>query len=324
MPNRELLYLSRADVEAVALPMSEIIARLEVAFRDHAAGRTQLPPKIALHTRPEAFNHAMPAYLESLGATGMKWVSGYPENQAKGIPHITGLLILSDDDTGVPLTVMDCTWITAKRTGAASALSAKYLARPESSVIGILGCGTQGRSNLEALNEMFSLERLVAYDPYREGLEQFAADAISQYGLEVEIASEPQEAVSGCDIVVTAGPSPKAPHATIKAGWFDEGAFASLVDFDAYWDRPALHEADKFTTDDIGQYEYYRAKGYFVDVPPVYATLGELVTGEKPGRESETERTIACNLGVAICDIATASLIYERAQAMNIGTRLPL
>ena len=90
-----------------------------------------MPPKPGVHSRPDAFIHAMPAYIPALHAIGMKWVSGYPANQARGLPYITGLLILNDDETGLPLAVMDCTWITAMRTGAATALAAKYLARPE-------------------------------------------------------------------------------------------------------------------------------------------------------------------------------------------------
>lgn len=94
----------------------------------------------------------------------MKWVSGYPENHKRGLPYISGLLILNDEETGIPLAVMDCTWITAMRTGAATAVAAKHLARPESETVGILGCGVQGRSNLEALHVLFPLKQVVAYD----------------------------------------------------------------------------------------------------------------------------------------------------------------
>lgn len=115
----------------------------------------------------------------------------------------------------------------------------------------------------------------------------------------------------------------RIPHATIKAGWLREGAFASLVDFDSYWDAAALAEIDKFCTDDIPQLLHYRELGYFKNIPPVHADLGELVTSGKPGRESSDERTIACNLGLALEDMAVAPLIYEQALAKGIGTWLP-
>jgi len=126
------------------------------------------------------------------------------------------------------------------------------------------------------------------------------------------------------DVVVTAGPILKTPHATIQPGWLEEGAFASLVDYDSYWHRHALKEADKFCTDDIPQLEYYKTIGYFQDIPPVYAELGELVTGRKPGRESPAERTMTCNLGLALDDMATAPLVFKLAVEKGLGTRLPL
>jgi len=146
-----ILYLSREDVETTRLPMSEIIRALEAMFREKGNGEVEMPPKPGIHPRPDAFIHAMPAYIPSVQAAGLKWVSGYPGNQAKGLPYISGLLILNDPDTGVPLAVMDCTWITAQRTGAATAVAAKHLARPDSASVGIVACGVQGRSNLEAL-----------------------------------------------------------------------------------------------------------------------------------------------------------------------------
>ena len=324
MSHDRLLYLSRADVELARVSMTDIIDALEAAFREHGEGRTEMPPKPGVHSRPDAFIHAMPAYIPALRAIGMKWVSGYPENQRTNLPYISGLLILNDEETGLPLAVMDCTWITAKRTGAATALSAKYLARPDSKTVGILGCGVQGRSNVEALNTLFPLARVVAYDTAADRADAFASDVRDQWGLEVLVAKEPREAVHGCDLVVTAGPILREPHATIKAGWLDQGAFASLVDFDSYWDGPALHEVDKFTTDDIPQLEHYRQAGYFQNIPPIYASLGELVAGKKPGRERLDERNIACNLGLAIDDMATAPLVYKRAKAAGLGTWLPL
>jgi ornithine cyclodeaminase/alanine dehydrogenase len=190
--------------------------------------------------------------------------------------------------------------------------------------VGILGCGVQGRSNLEALNVLFPLKRVVAYDILPENLDRFAAEVTERWGLEVVKAREPCQAVEGCDLVVTAGPILRTPHATIKAGWLSAGAFASPVDFDSYWDGPAMQEVDKFCTDDIPQLEHYRQLGYFQSIPPIYAGLGELVAGKKPGRESPRERTMTCNLGLALDDMATAPIVYRRAIERGIGTWLTL
>ncbi len=319
-----ILYLSRADVEGLGLPMSDIISALEEMFREKGEGRVEMPPKPGIHPRPDSFIHAMPAHIPALNAAGMKWVSGYPENPKKGLPYISGLIVLNDPETGLPRTVMDCTWITAKRTGAATAVAAKYLARTDSKVIGILGCGVQGRSNLEALRVLFPIRQVLAYDVNPEVRARYIKEMEAKFGLEVIPADEPRQAVAGCDIVVTAGPILKIPHATVKPGWLENGAFASLVDFDSYWDRAALREVDKFCTDDIPQLEYYQSLGYFQNIPPIYADLGELVSGQKPGRERAKERTIACNLGLALDDMATAPLVYKLALQRGVGTWLPL
>lgn len=325
MPTNQLLYLSQSDVEAVGLTMAEIIQALETAFREKGEGRVEMPPKPGIHPgQGDNFIHAMPAYIPALQSAGVKWVSGFPENHRHGLPYITGLLVLNDVETGLPISVMDCVWITAMRTGAATAVAAKYLARPDSQVVGVLGCGVQGRTNVEALNVLFPLKKVMAYDLKAETACRYAEDIGTRFGLEVVPAQTPQEAVIGCDIVVTAGPILKVPHRTIQAGWMEEGVFASLVDFDSYWHPAAIHEAAKFCTDDIPQLRHYQQTGYFQDIPPVHADLGQLVTGQKPGRETPTERTMTANLGLAMDDMATAPLIYQRAVERGIGTWLPL
>ena len=323
-PTDQLLYLSHTDVQAIGPTMAEIIQALESMFREKGEGRVEMPPKIGVHTLPEAFIHAMPAYIAAQNAVGMKWVSGYPENSKRGLPYIAGLLILNDAETGMPLAVMDCTWITAQRTGAATAVAAKYLARRESATVGILGCGVQGRSNLEALSVLFPIKKARAYDVHPERSAKYAQEMSAELRIEALPVGTPREAVEGCDIVVTAGPILRKPHATIQPGWLGEGAFASLVDFDSYWHPEALRQADKFCTDDVPQLEHYRDIGYFQNLPPIYADLGELVTGRKPGRETPAERTFACNLGLALDDVATAPLIYKRALEQGMGTWLPL
>lgn len=325
MQKSRLLYLSQSDVEAVGLTMAEIVESLEVAFRAKGEGRTEMPPKPGIHPGGgDNFIHAMPAYIPDLKSAGVKWVAGFPENYKKDLPYITGLLILNDVETGLPLAVMDCVWITAKRTGAATALSARHLARTESSTVGVLGCGVQGRSNIEALNVLFPLKKVRAYDVNAETIQRYATDISTALDLEVIPAATPQEAVTGCDIVVTAGPILKKPHATIQADWLDEGAFASLVDFDSYWHPDAMAQATKFCTDDTAQLQQYRQMGYFRQIPEIYADLGELVSGQKPGRQTPAERTMAANLGLAIDDMAVAPLIYQRAREKGIGSWLPL
>lgn len=325
--NNKILYLSQKEVESVGLTMAEIIEATEKGFVEMGNGNVEMPPKPGIHPGEggDNFIHAMPAYIPAMNSAGVKWVSGYPGNQKKGLPYIAGLLILNDTETGLPMAVMDCAWITAMRTAAASAVSAKYLARKESSTIGILACGVQGHTNLEAMNVLFPLKKVMAFDPSKEKTDAFFTYATETLGIETEVVDDPKKAVTGCDIVVTSGPILKKPHETIKAGWVDEGAFVSCVDFDSFFSRDALNEASKWTTDNLTQYNHYKhGMGYFQHCPDVYAELGEIVTGKKAGRETDLEKNFAANLGLAMEDMAVAPLIYQKAVEKEIGTWLSL
>jgi ornithine cyclodeaminase/alanine dehydrogenase-like protein (mu-crystallin family) len=324
MTEQNILYLSRADVDRVNLPMKQIIDLLELAFREKGNGKVEMPPKPGIHTMPDAFIHAMPAYIPSMRSAGIKWVSGYPENFKRGLPYISGLMIMNDSETGIPYAVMDCSWITAMRTGAASALSAKYLARPASETAGILACGVQGRTNLEALSCLFQLKRVYAYDVLHEVQEKFVAEMSEQLGLEIIGVKEPKQAVVESDLVVTSGPILKHPTPTLEKDWLRPGAYGSAVDFDSYWTGEALAQMDRISTDDHAQFQYYKSVGYFSQTPDPYADLGELVAGLKPGRQDEKERTLAINLGLAMDDMAVAPTIFQKAKDMGLGISLPL
>jgi ornithine cyclodeaminase/alanine dehydrogenase-like protein (mu-crystallin family) len=305
---RDLLYLSRADVEAAGVDIATVIALVEEGFREKAAGRVEMPPKPGIHPQPDAFIHAMPAYVAGMRSAGVKWVGGNPANPPRGLPYISGLIILNDVDTCVPYAVMDCTWITGYRTGAATAVAAKHLARPESRTAGILACGFQGRTNQTD-------DRVQR---------RFVSEMSAALNIEVVGVRDVREAVIASDLVVTSGPILKHPVPVIEKDWLQPGAFASAVDFDSYWTPGALAQCDRIATDDHAQFHYYRGIGYFQQTPDPYADLGELVGGQKPGRERAEERTMAMNLGLALDDMAVAPEVYRRARARELGTWLAL
>ena len=326
----DILYLSRAEVEAAGVTMPAIIEALERAFLEKGHGRTEMPPKPGIHPGPpgnDNFIHAMPALIGATGAAGMKWVSGFPGNMGKGLPYISGLLILNDAETGLPKAVMDATWITAKRTGAATAVAAKRLAKPGAATLGILGCGVQARTNLEALAVALpSLAEVRAYDIHPERSRAYADEQRRRYPeLRFTPVDEPRRAVEGCDVVVTAGPIKRRPEPTLQAEWFSEGALGVPLDYDSYWTPDAMRRADRFYTDDTGQLMHTREGGdYFQKIPEVYADLGEVLAGKKEGRKTPKERLVCMNLGLALEDMATAPLVLEQALARGLGTRLPL
>jgi ornithine cyclodeaminase/alanine dehydrogenase-like protein (mu-crystallin family) len=330
MPQPHIVYLSRADVEAARVPMKAIIERLEVAFGEKGRGRVEMPPKPGIHPGPpgaDNFIHAMPASVPALGAAGLKWVSGFPGNQSRGLPYISGLLILNDPETGFPKAVMDATWITAMRTGAATAVAVRHLARPGAASFGILGCGVQARTNLEAVATVLpSLKEVRAYDIHPERAAAYCEEMARAFpALRLKPVSAPRQAVEGTDIVVTAGPILARPAPAIEPEWFSKGALGVPLDYDSYWKPEAMAAADRFYTDDTNQLLHTRDRGvYFQRIPEVFADLGEVVAGLKDGRRDEHARLLCMNLGIALEDMATAPLVLERAIQQGLGTRLPL
>lgn len=324
MGSQKFLYLSRQDVEEVNVSMDDVIKAIETMFKEKGQGKVEMPPKPGIHTRPDAFIHAMPAYIPSLNSAGVKWVSGYPKNQEKGLPYISGLMILNDPETGFPICVMDCTWVTAMRTGAATAVAAKTLAKEDSSTVGIIACGVQGRSNLEALSRVFDIEKVKVYDIDPKAADNFKSEMKEKLGLSVETVSSPRLATENLDLVVTSGPILKDPKPVIEKDWLKVGGFGSLVDFDSYWTTEAMNQVSKIYTDDIKQLEYYKSVGYFKKLPNVLGDLGDLLNRKIVGRENPEERILAMNLGLALDDMAVAPLIIEKAKKLKVGIELDL
>jgi len=324
----ELVYLSQADVVGLDMSMREVLDALDLGFAAKGRGNTEMPPKPGIHTRPDCFIHAMPAYVKELEVAGLKWVSGYPPNPAKGLPYITGLLVLNDCDTGVPLAVMDCAWVTAMRTGASAGISARYLARAGSDSAAIVGCGVQARTSLMALvEELPALAEVRCYDLVPEATQKYIAEMSAQFPtLQFVTCESAPDAVRPADVVVSAVPIVVDPRPDLDAGMLKEGGLAVSLDYDSAWTSAAMKECGKFCSDDIGQLLATKEHGvYFGGIPDaIHADLGDLAAGTRPGRENETERIFSMNMGIAVDDMVTARVLYERALKRGAGVRLPL
>ena len=324
MSAKKLLYLSKRDLEDIALPMNEIVAALEQVFREKGRGEVEMPPKPGIHPQEDSSIRAMLAYIPSLKTAGVKWISGYGRNYIAGLPNINGLIILNDPKTGVPKAIMDCTWITAMRTGAATAVAAKYLAKKDSKTLGIIACGRLGRTNVRALLNTFKLERVYAYDIDFQRAKIFAKEVQEWCPAEVIPVRTVKRAVEELDIVVTSGPIVDKPEPPIKAAWLKPGSFGCALDFDASFEPKAFSQAQLLVTDDIPQFEYFRGTGYFKQTPEPHLDLGKLVAEPKRRRRNPATRTMSIQLGIGILDIAVGKLVYDRALEMDdIGTELP-
>ncbi|AKG91034.1 alanine dehydrogenase, Archaeoglobus fulgidus type [Geoglobus ahangari] len=315
----ETLILSRDDVESI-LTMEMCMRAVEHAFELHGKGLTQMPAKIYL-TFEKGDLRAMPAYIE--GHAGIKWVNSHPHNREKGLPTVMALLIYNDPETGFPLAVMDATHITNMRTGAAGGIAAKYLARKDSRVFGFVGCGMQARTQLLALKEVFDVEVVKCYDLNESVAREFASFA-SELGIDAKVTGL-QDACS-CDVLTTTTPS-REP--VVKDEWIGEGVHINAIGADAPGKQELESSILKRAKVVVDDYEQAIHSGE-VNVPiskgemrkeDIYASIGEIVAGLKPGRESEKEITIFDSTGLAIQDIATATLVYERAVELGKGVR---
>jgi len=323
MSTAELLYLSQKEVIDVGLTLVDAIGIVEEVLRQHGDGQVENPPKPGVHPLPDAFIHAMPALLKRKGLVGMKWVSGFFSNPSAHLPSISGLIVLNDGRTGLPTAVMDCAYITALRTAAASGVAAKHLARADAATVGIVGAGLQGRYNLLALREVVpGLRRAQVFDTSEATLSKFVADMGRRLDFEVVAVAGMEAAFEGADIAVTATGWLDEP--IFRADWVAEGMLVLPV-HSRGWEPRTLHEVDKFIVDDWQQFHHSMGEpgGMYHPMPQPDAELGQIVLGTRPGRESPSERIIDFNYGLAVYDIAMATEVLARAGAAGLGTRLP-
>jgi ornithine cyclodeaminase/alanine dehydrogenase-like protein (mu-crystallin family) len=319
MTGEPIRYLSRADVEAVGLSALEVVDILEAAFRAKRAGDVEMPPKVGVHPRDDAFIHAMPAYLADTDAVGLKWVAGYPSNQPLGIPYIHGLFVLSDAGTGRPLAVMDATWITEVRTAAASVLGIRALAARPVESIGIVGCGRQGHAHLELAEQVFpTLRRARLFDRHRERADALAA---AHPELDAHVASAAEEIAPGADLIVTTAAIVRQPERPLRRAHLTDTMVACAIDFDATLSEDLFEDAGAFVVDDLAQYRYYRQQGYFAGYPADALELAEVLAGDTP---RPSGLAIYVPLGIALEDVAVAAELNRRAADAGVGTELPL
>jgi ornithine cyclodeaminase/alanine dehydrogenase-like protein (mu-crystallin family) len=296
----DLLYLTRAEVATLMPPLLEQVDLAERIYRAMAAGRVELPPKPGVHPRVDSFLHAMPAYLPDDDVAALKWVSGYPANRARGLPYISGLIVVNDAETGVPEAVLDAAEITAARTAAASGACVRRWAPSAWKRTAILGYGEQGRRHHDVLRALNPDVEVATFDPRPD----------------VSTEDDPRAAVEDADVVVTAGPIVDAPDPPLTTEWLGERWLLLPIDFDFYVGEEPVAAADLFAVDDIPQFEHYRAAGHFAGWP-----VPQLSTGE--AFERDGERVVACNLGVGSLDAAFAASVLKRAREEGVGTRLP-
>ena len=336
MSRVEFLYLSQDDVIAAGgLNMSETVQAVETSFRLHACGETILPPKPVLRWGgPETEETtgrimAMPAYLGGdLRIAGIKWIPSRPGNPARyGLPRANALIILNDPDTLLPLAVMDGTIVSAMRTGAASGVAAKYLARPGAEILGMVGAGVQMHTQAMAMRAVLpNLKEGRVFDLEAAKAGAFAEKMSADLGLPIRAVGTAAEACREADVFITATIS-SFPY--VQAGWYKPGVLHCEVSF---WDTPAevLNTLDRIVCDDYEQVAHHAVDVAFRAVRDGYicrdqvSNLGDIVIGKAPGRESSRHKILFNPIGLGIHDVCEAYRVYRAACAQGIGQMLPL
>ena len=309
--------------------MKDALKAVEFAFLRLGQGRVEMPAKIYLYLdKYRGDFRAMPAYIEGGQTCSIKWVNVHPGNRFKGLPTVMATIILSDARNGCPLCIMDGTYITALRTGAAGAVAAKYLARKDSSSVALVGCGVQAEAQLLGLAEIFRIKEVKVWGRASKEARVFIRKFCSLLKAKMFAASTVQECLKDSDIVVTTTPSRKP---LVKLAWLKEGVHINAMGADAKGKQeldPAILKKALVVVD---SWEHARHSGE-INVPlskgqltrqDIYADIGEVVMGKK-GRRSNKEITVFDSTGLAIQDLAVAHIIYQKARRLRQGRYLRL
>ena len=323
-----LIVLTKQELTAL-MPFGEYVEAVADAFRMHAEGRSISPPPMHIPADGGGFHVKAGSLPIGSGYTAIKVNGNFPNNRAAcGLPTIQGAILLFDTATGSPVALLDSIEITIKRTGAATAVAARYLARPESQVAMIFGCGTQARVQLAALRHQLDIRRVFMHDTEAAAAEAFASE-IAREGLDVDVPAKPKHAARASDVIVTctSARTPFLGAADVRAGTFIAAIGADNPEKSEI--EPPLMAKARVVTDLTEQCSHmgdlhHAIRAGTMRAADVHAELGELVTGRKSGRVESHEITLFDGTGVGIQDVATAARAFELARAAGSGSTLRL
>ncbi len=320
------LLLSAAEIAQSAPSPAEIVSLVEVTYRMEANGEADVPPKIGVHPGgPENFLHAMPVWVGGTRALGMKWVSYFPRNAAGGRPDSTGIIILNDPDSGIPVAIMEGLWITYARTGACAALAAKYLAGDAPRRLGLIGCGGLGQWSLRMIGAVLpSIEEVFVASKRPETRQSFCTTMAKEGPWRLMPVDHVRRAVEGMDIIVSS--VPKLKEHPVRGHWWSPGSVMIPLDVTGAWDDEMYQMADRMVCDGPANLksalDRYRPN---LAIDPVrMGTMQDLAAGRSVARRATSDRVLAFITGIASLDIALAWEIYRRAARAGRGHRFDL
>lgn len=330
---RELvLILNRKDIENL-VNMKEAMEVVEKAFLEFHEKKGASPKRLVIGVNEyKGFVYYMPAYLSGMGSLTIKIVTQYEENLGKhGLPTVLASILMNDPETGRALALMEGTYITALRTGAASGVASKYLARKDSEIVGVIGTGAQARTQISALCEVLKdIEEVKAYDLYSERAERFAEDISLQFGLDVKAVKTSKECVENSEVLVlaTASRVPALDGDWVKAGTHINsigvmGPEGRELDDKTIKKAKIVVDTKEGALAETGDLKIPISRGT-ISEDDIYAELHEIVAGRKPGRTSDSEITCWKAVGLAIEDAAVAKLVYDKARKERLGKEVKI
>ena len=330
MPQSKLqtVILTQADIERLA-NMRLVLRVVEQAFKAQARGEATMPPKLYLNIPDHGDFRAMPAALAHPACCGVKWVNVHPNNPAKGLPTVMGIVLINDAKTGFPLGILDGTSVTRLRTGASAGVAAKTLARLDSKVAALIGCGAMALAQVQALEVSVSLTQIRVWG-HRDGeAKAFCESAKRAVRAELVPTVGVREAVRDTDIIVTITSSRKP---LVMRDWIKPGTHINAIGADAPGKQeldPAILKHAKVIVDDEtqavhgGEINVPIAKGQF-KAEAIHATLGEVLVRKATGRTRAGEITVFDSTGLATHDVAVGYELLQRARQRRIGRAIAL
>ena len=327
MNPQKVLFLSTRDVREL-LTIDECTAAVEDAFRLQGEGKTLPSAVLGLHVSNGGFHVKAGVLSLSRNYFAAKVNANFPDNPSRFVlPTIQGLVILCDANNGAPLAVVDSRDLTALRTAAATAVAAKYLARPDSGIVTICGCGTQGRAQLAALTRMFPLRAVFAYDKNPQQASLFADELSTDLKIPITASNDFANCIHRCDICVTCTTShqPFVGEEDVQPGLFIAAVGADNPHKQEI--HPGVMAHSKIVCDVVEQCAAMGDLHHALDAgvlkrEDVHAELAEIVAKRKPGRESAEEVIVFDSTGMALQDVAATALVYEKAIRQGTGIEL--
>jgi alanine dehydrogenase len=325
-----LRFISGPDVERLGLTRTEIFEAVKEAVRAQGNGDVVLEPRVHLNPPNGGRGHfnILRAHLGTAGVSGVKVVGDFVNNHLKGLPSELALISLYDPETGVPLTIVDGTMITAARTGAVTALGAQHLARSDSRILGHVGARGTAWWNVTMLDDLFDFEEIRVTSLRPESRDTFARELSEVLGKPVRAVATPEAALEGADIMVEASRL-TVPTVLLRTEWVAPGTLVVPYGTISAVELSLTGVMDKIVVDDWGQATVgpFGALRAHVDTglltrDRVHAELGQIVAGHRPGRERPEERILFWHRGLATTDLAVAHLVWQRAEALDVGTVL--